>query len=946
MQQRVTAILVARSGAEYLQRTLAAIESQRRRPDFLIAVDAGSTDRSAELLAASGAAQLVTAPAKASFGQAVSHALDGAAPASSDNEWLWLLTHDNAPEPDALARLLGAVEIAPSVSVAGPKLMRWNQPEVIAEFGESMTATGTSVRLVEDELDQAQHDVRGDVLGVAASGMLVRRSVWASLGGFDPELPSTDAALDFSIRARLSGHRVVVVPTARIASAGGPQHFGRRTVSDARRTRVARHAQLHRRLVYSPPIALPLHWLSLVPLAMIRSIVHLIAKRPGAVGSEFTTAFALAFAFVPVARARGNLRRTRRLGWKAIAPLRLSLHQAREQRAHRHDMHAVVGGPVDERDLPVGFITGGGLWATLAAGLIGLIAFGGVIGAASVTGGGLLPLGSVGSLWSQVGYGWREIGAGFTGAADPFAYVIALLGSVTFWQPSTALVALYLLALPLAAVGAWFCARRFSVRPWPPALAAVLWAVAPPFLASLGTGHLGATIVHLLLPWLVLLAVSGAASWASAAGAAIVFAAVTASAPVLAPALLVMWAGLVVSRRPLAYRLLGVPLPAAALFAPLIVDQLLRGNPLALLADPGVPFDGGVDSGIQLALGSAAGGSNGWTQLLERVLLPSAAGPVVVAALLLPLGFLALLALFVRSSRRAIPALAIALLGYATAVVSARIDVASVGANTIGIWPASGLSLFWLGLLGAAMVSLDALGSAARGFGVLLGAATVLVSVPLIAAGLIGASVVQPGEGRLLPAFVDAEATTRPEVGTLVVTPQGAGEISAVLQRGGGTLLEQQSTLHSTETDLSAEEVRLANLAGNLASRSGLDATADLEELGIAFVVLVEGDDGDEDEQAVFTRTQESLDGNALLVPVGETTTGLLWRYDGGDAAPRTGAGNTESALGIIVLVLQGLIVGMTLLLAIPNSRAQRRHISRGTESDEPATTFDEDTDD
>src|SRR5690606_37772420 len=80
-----------------------------------------------------------------------------------DSEWLWLLRHDSAPAPDALEQLLRAVETAPSVAVAGPKAMSWERPDVIEAFGESMTRFGSSVQLVQGELDQAQHDVLEDV---------------------------------------------------------------------------------------------------------------------------------------------------------------------------------------------------------------------------------------------------------------------------------------------------------------------------------------------------------------------------------------------------------------------------------------------------------------------------------------------------------------------------------------------------------------------------------------------------------------------------------------------------------------------------------------------------------------------------------------------------------------------------------------------------------------
>ena len=93
--------------------------------------------------------------------------------------------------------------------IAGPKLLDWERGEFIRSLGESLTTQGATVALVSDELDQGQRDVLSDVLAVAAGGMLVRHTVWDALGGFDPGLPVVDDALDFCVRARLAGHRVV-----------------------------------------------------------------------------------------------------------------------------------------------------------------------------------------------------------------------------------------------------------------------------------------------------------------------------------------------------------------------------------------------------------------------------------------------------------------------------------------------------------------------------------------------------------------------------------------------------------------------------------------------------------------------------------------------------------------------------------------------------------------
>lgn len=952
MQARVTAILVVHSGAAYLERTIAGIARQTRLPDDVIGIDAGSTDDSAEILADFGPTQLVSVGSKSTFGSAVARAMHVAAPAAlapdspgappagaRDDEWLWLLAHDNAPEPNALAQLLAAVEIAPSVAIAGPKLMRWNQPDVIAEFGETMTRFGASFALVEGELDQAQHDVQDDVLGVAAGGMLVRRSLWTTLGGFDPGLPSIDAALDFSIRARLAGYRVVVVPGAKVASAGGPETFARATVPERRRARIARSAQLHRRLVYAPAASLLFHWLSLVPLAVLRAIGQVLAKQPGLVGGELTAAFSVAFGATGIGRARRNLARSRTLGWAAIASLRVPGRAVRERRAQARE-EAISSTAVVVHGAPrAGFVAHGGLWVVILAAVVGILFSGPLLGASSLVGGTLLPLSdTAGQLWSHVGYGWREIGVGFVGASDPFAYVLAVLGSITFWQPSLGILGVYLLALPLSALGAWFLARRLTERVWVPSLAATLYALAPPLLGSLSAGHLGASIVHVVLPWLVLASLSASRSWSASAGSALLLAVAAASAPSVAPALLVCWLALLVSRPKRLHRLIWIPLPAAALFLPLVVQQFARGNPLALLADPGVPAGGAETSGLRLALASPGTGLHGWSSVLHSLALPGTAPVVLVAVLLAPIGALALLALFVPGSRRAIPSMILALLGFVTAVIGSHISVGTAGGVAVVIWPGAALSLYWLGLVGGVAIALDFLGRVSVPLGVLAGVASTLLVVPMLGSLYTATASVHPGS-RILPAVVTAQANGRPEVGTLVLTPLAGGALSAVIERGSGTTLDDQSTLASTAASLAVEQKRVAILSGNLASRSGFDAAPSLGDLTIGFVLLAPAQDG---EQAVHRRTAEALDGNSLFTPVGNTVNGLLWRYALPDATAPERAGNTGTQLGLGILVGQGIVFGLTLLLGIPTVRRRRRQTVSGSVLGEPAGTFDE----
>lgn len=934
MQPRVTAILVARNGDDYLDRTLAAIRAQTRRPDLLVGVDAGGSEETQRRLESADA---VLSVGRRPLGDAIALALRSSE-ARGDDEWLWLLTHDNTPEPGALAALLGTVEVSPSVAVAGPKVMRADEPDVIARYGESVTTRGASLTLVENELDQGQHDRQSDVLAVSADGMLVRRSVWDALGGFDPGLPAVDAALDFCIRARLAGHRVVGVPGARVRSAGGPGLFGRTSVSPSTHDRLARTAHLHRRLVYAPVWTLALHWLALVPLAILRSLGLLLAKRPGSVPGELGSAFAVAFGGTGVLAARRTLRRGRRLGWGAIAPLRIPTQEAREIRAARRDATRARG-ENDAAPFPrPEFFSSGGAWIVMLTLLVGVIVFTPLLGAEAVSGGALLPLAdSVGQLWSNIGVGWRDLGLGFSGAADPFATVLAVLGTLSPWQPSTAIVVLYFVSLGLAALGAWYAAARFSRRGWGPAVAALLWAFAPPLLSGLESGHLGAVIAHLLLPWLVLLVVDGARSWASAAGAALVFAVVVVSAPVLTPALLLAWVAWLVARPRAIHRLLALPLPALALAAPLILEQVRRGTPLALLADPGRPFAEPAPPAWQLALGAPELGLHGWSGVLDSLGLPDGAAAVLVAALLLALAALALLGVFLPGTSRSIPALALAALGFVTAVASTRLELSHIADQPVTVWAGSGLSLYWLGLVGAAVFAIGALGRSVAGPAFVTALMTPLVVVPLLAAPLTGAATVHADEGSTLPAFVIAEAEADPGVGTLVLEAEAPDAISATVQRGEGETLDDQSTLAATSPSADADERDLARLAGNLVSEAEFDATTDFTRWGLDFVLIETSGD-----QRRTQLMEEALDANPRFTPVGQTTGGLLWRFADDTSRPETGAGNTATAYGVGVLVVQGVIIGSTLLLAVPTQRRRKVRRSEGT-IDDPATTFDED---
>ena len=240
----ITTVLVTRGVTPYLRETLAAVAHQTRVPALVVVVDAAMRhegdlpdDDVARLahrtLAPLGTdVRVVAEPGARTFGHAISGALAQLARPDTDPSddalstgpartgWLWLLHDDCAPEPAALDELVRAVEHSPSVALAGVKQRSWTDPVLLLELGVTTSRLGRRMTGIEEgEVDQGQHDGRDDVLAVGLAGALVRRDVWDALGGTDPRLGPFGDGLDLSRRARLAGHRVVVVPTAAVRHA-------------------------------------------------------------------------------------------------------------------------------------------------------------------------------------------------------------------------------------------------------------------------------------------------------------------------------------------------------------------------------------------------------------------------------------------------------------------------------------------------------------------------------------------------------------------------------------------------------------------------------------------------------------------------------------------------------------------------------------------------------
>jgi GT2 family glycosyltransferase len=925
----VTAVLVVRDGTPWLARTLEALGQQHRLPDRLVVVDAGSTDGSADLLGSAealGGAALPVAVLRAdrssTFGACVALAVagldDGGAPPSA-SDWLWLLHDDGAPAPLALHRLLDTARRSASVGIAGPKLTSWSDEGRLLEVGQQVSRTGRRAGgPVAGEPDQGQHDHRSDVLGVSSSGMLVRRDVFAALGGFEPAFAPYAEDLDLCWRAHLAGHRVVVVPEACVREAAASRTGVRVGATDPREARrgerrQARQVALTRGgLAGAPLLAL---WILLSGLASC--LLLLVLKRPRRARAELADLEALLQPGRLIGawwRARGQRQvRPRDLHGLFVPPHVAAratvdmLHDAvgsDRPVAIGHGPHATAleTGPVadEAEDLtapPATWVSRAarhpGLLAVLATLIVAVASWRGVLTAGGLTardglvGGELVGLSTdAAGLWHAYVDGWHGPGLGSSGESAPHLVVLAglawLVGRSPLVDPAGAPAAvaigwLLLAAMPLSAASAYIGGRAVTAARWPRAWAALGWGTLATLTAAVGTGRLGAVVAHLLLPLVLLGYARVATRRAGTSGTVATALAVAAlgafSAPLMVLALLVALVLLVRGPGPVRVRALVLSVIPLALLGPWVTSVL--GDWRLLLSGPGLAVRGGTPPAPwQLALLHPDGPAS-WTVLLSVPVL--LAGVVAMA----------------RRGRASTAMTALAVLGLTglgLGLLAPRLVLATTatglpgGGAAVTAWAGTGLDVWGLSLLFAALLGVEGL-SRRQPSSVWAGLRPLTVALVTAAALGVLATAGLAGWNRLptalrpqrdtVPAVVADQATGPLAARMLVLSGNGTPVRYRVVGREPGPVVRPLPT-SAQVGDPELQAAVQATVTSTSAANANLAWTR-LADLGVGFVAL----EGRPDPDRLL-----HLDATAGLTRLGDRRDLILWRV-----LPRPGVG-------------------------------------------------------
>lgn len=510
-------------------------------------------------------------------------------------------------------------------------------------------------------------------------------------------------AASYSATAEVSAGSAAsaAAPSAATAVSGqetGPaRHSGEAGVEVDLADASASFAPRRRAQMYNAVLATAhLPWLRLmvyVLIAPLRALARMVGKAPDLAGAEIQAAKDLLAAAPDIRRARkANPLLRSAAAQRSLAPLEDSARQVRYFRKQRRDDAKQLSDFDAPTDIEVARARSAArrrrrAWIalTVITAVVALVGFFSLLASGQLSGGALLADHSTpGQLWDKARSPWIGAGDGYPGPADPYLYLwsaLALPTSLFSLNAGMTHTLILLAALPLAGWGAWYASGGFtssiSARLW----ASLGWALTPALVISAVEGRMPAIIAHLLLPWAIGLAARGRRHPAAAAGAAIVFAGVVASAPILIAL-------------PLAYSLIGViirggqrlrwawmAIPSLALVAPTVAALATYPQRLIrfFLASPGPQVDGGEFSAAIIA-GLPHGG-----------ILPNNLDPALAIATLCALLGVAVIAL-VGSIRAAAMGGPAGHRGRAALIVAALALAGAMGAASVDLGPGTTLA--------------------------------------------------------------------------------------------------------------------------------------------------------------------------------------------------------------------------------------------------------------
>lgn len=1004
----VAAVITVEEDLRFLPATLHAVLAQSVLPSTVVVADcAGRIDQPMQLtfyldsrqlasdadVSTPPAVMVLLVPVKGarSFSDAVAKAVRHAILNSSVRS-LWMLHDDSRPANETcLEMLLEARRNAQTASLIGAKQLDWDGI-ALHDVGAYTRKHRIESLVVDGEPDQEQYEWRQDVFAVSLAGALVPLDTLNSLRGVNPWFGTYAESEDFSRRVCLSGGRVIVVPRAAIAHRRarfeGIRSRAGEPLDEERPQRTTMQRLLARQRYYYTDMNMswwPLVWIISLLCSFANAAVQLFAKRPYDAWCELRLPW-LWLTVIP-----GAIRARRKVSRQSVMPLsRISALVAdRRQMAQWHDRgkalqsqwDTVLLSPLERSHLHRRAIrrwSGAVLMALVAFGAVVWVhwdLFRAVIGGAGLYSSQLLATGaSFSQLASAATTPWA-FGVGTGVAAPPMPWLLVWLVTSVFTVGHTgvAVALMFFLAAPLSAFSFWALAGVFTRSDAVRIVCGVLWVALSAAMGLYRTADLAMLTVMVFLPIAFAFVfravgmyhtedrVRPHSSVQAAACAALCFMPLLAAQPQLVFPFIVLFLVFVVFVRRHRLMLLLMPIPAAIIIAPTIVNAIRYAREgmwrqlFGDIATPTATLNGSPSSlsFIDVIVRAFGLQPHGGPLFATIVGDPASAA---VAVMLLIVVILAVASLFLPFALRVsrlmwVVAVAGALLGMVSARVAIAVD--QDGAVAGSVLP--GVALAMLGLMSC--VCLVAGGAVKRfvplrlsGSGTVLGSTAAAdtvrriairvgrsLLVVVVAAGTCiwfgfgvtrgGTGSVSPSTGGLPMVAVDYLAK-RPEMRILALHAESRTVVDfSSLRTGKGDLVDSSAAERAQRVSgiTHSADQALADSSARLLAEADSGAISAIGKLGFAGIYVTYGS-GDSVQRAASQRLATNITASDGVQTVASDNAGSYYRLTAANASipvidiVRQHAAQS-SGWRFAWLWCAGVVTALYCLVAIPRGR-------------------------
>lgn len=212
------------NGQHLLPTCLGSLRRQTFRDFETVVVDNASTDASVALVRRDfPELTVLQMPTNTVFSGAVNAGIR-----ATSTPLVVLLNNDTEADEAWLDELVGAADKHDAYDCFASKLLLFDRRNVLHSAGDFYGVDGIPGNRGVWQEDQGQFDGQQEVFGACGGAAAYRRSMLDQVGLFDEDLIGYCEDVDLNWRLRLSGHRCLFVPTARVyhrlsATGGGPR---------------------------------------------------------------------------------------------------------------------------------------------------------------------------------------------------------------------------------------------------------------------------------------------------------------------------------------------------------------------------------------------------------------------------------------------------------------------------------------------------------------------------------------------------------------------------------------------------------------------------------------------------------------------------------------------------------------------------------------------------